>query len=218
MTDATFILSYDALSSELDAVNALIGSMGETPVASLEPGNSVDVDNALAALNEADKQLQGKGYEWNREYQFPLAIAQDGTIPVPANVLRVVKAYFQPQFSIQSPLKFVQRGTKLYNQTLQTYQFTDGPILCDLIVRLEWDLLPEAARSVIILTALGKFQSRQQQSSIVLQYNAEDLKEARATLEQQQDDESAENAIDGNANVIQGLYGIRGLRRNRQGL
>jgi hypothetical protein len=229
-TAATFILSYDALTSELDAVNQMISSMGEAPVTTLVPSPSIDVDNALAALNEADKQVQRKGWEWNREYAFPLQLAADGTCPLPANILRVVAAYESPPTDVDIPdsgvqlpgplgpsLKVVARGLQLYDQINQTYVFQNGPIYVDTIVRLQWDLLPETARAAIALTALGKFQSRSQQSSIVLQFNPQDLKEAMADLQNQQDDESQQNSIDGNNNVVQALYGFRGLRRNRQG-
>lgn len=222
-----FILNYSALTSILDVVNQLISSLGEAPVATVEPPTSSDVDLALGCINEKDIIVQTEGWEWNRLYGWPLTIARDGTVPLPSNTLRCVKAYATAgqlggvnsggfnSYAGQA-IKIVALGDKLYDQVNNTAVFTVAPVV-DLIVRRPWNEIPAIHRMLIAYEALKTFQARVQQSQITLQFNQADLDQARKLTGWQQDDESQENSIDGNVNVISALYGIGGMRRNRGG-
>lgn len=218
----TFILNFEALSSRLEVVNQLIGSLGESPVAAYDPSPSLDVDLALAAINEADKAVQKKGWRWNTNYSFLLQPNNDGSLQAPNNTLRATLAYEMQQNWLGNcingqSIAIVLRGRRFYDQTNNTYDFTGKTAYVDYVERLQWEDLPEAARGVISYEALKIFQSRVQQSSIVLQWNSDDLKKAWTTLEQQQDEESRQNVINGNASVRSRLYGLGGMRRNRAG-
>lgn len=217
----TFILDSAALTSILDAVNQLIFSLGEAPVATYDPSPSTDVDGALICINEADKAVQRKGWEWNRDYNVSYTPASDGTIQVGPNCMRAVLSYAASgNMGLNSyngqGVKVVLRGQKLYDQTNQTYTFT-SPLLLDTISRMTWDEIPESYRAWIVLDALRRFQSSVQQSAVKLQFNEQDLKEARANAEAEQDDESKQNAITGNVHALSALYGVGGMRRNRGG-
>lgn len=218
---ATFFGSFEATTSELEVINVLISSLGEAPVTQFNPSPSSDVDLALIALNEADKQVQNKGWEWNRTYQLPLALDQSGFVQLPENTLRVVQAYSTSGnlgFNSQNGMGLLvtQRGERLYDQVNHTFVFTQAPAV-DLIMRLQWCDIPDIFRNWIGFSALQKFQSRIQQSSIVLQANPRDIQDAMTTCEQWQDEQSRQSAIKGNTNVISSLYGIGGMRRNRGG-
>lgn len=200
--------------TQLQAVNVLIASLGESPIESITPPPSSDAEEALGRLNEADLEVQSEGWHWNREKDFQLSLNGDGTVSLPAQTLRMAAAYASAQNS--QPLEITARGLTLYDLGNHTNVFTAAPYV-DLIIRLDWDSLPQAARSLITLTAARRFHAGKQGSQVVLEVNAEDLARARAVLEQYEDEDAGANSVNGNLGVVTALYGIGGLRRNRGG-
>lgn len=51
--------------TELDAVNEMLGVIGEPPVNTLEVIENVDVANALRILHKTSRYVQSKGWAWN---------------------------------------------------------------------------------------------------------------------------------------------------------
>lgn len=209
-----FIVTPASLTTTLSAVNAMLRSLGESPVATLNPPPTSEVEEALNALDLTDLQVQSEGWSWNRETEFPLSVAGDQTVPLPDQTLRYATSLVDAE-----SFKVVDRGGKLYDLKNHTFLFTAGVApKADLIVRLDWDSIPQAARGYILYVATQTFHAGKQGSQIVLNVNAQDVQRARATLEQYDDEVAQQNAIDGNPNVVNMLYGIGGMRRNRGGL
>lgn len=147
---------------ELEAVNAILATIRETPVDSLESGAS-DADIALALLRAVSKQFQTTGWTFNTDKEVTLAINNDGEVPLPANVLRVIS---------QDP-NHVQRGLKLYDRSLHTYQFTTAPV-ADLVTGLSFDLLPEPARAFITVRAARRFVDRSENDQVAHSFTVQD--------------------------------------------
>lgn len=211
-----FIITPATLTTTLSAVNTMLASLGEAPISTLSPPPTSDAEEALARLNEADLDLQSAGWFWNREHDFPLSQAGDGTFSLPDQTLRMVPSASNVGAGL---LDLVDRGGKLYDRTNHTFVFPSGTaIKAELIVRLDWDSLPQAARAVIVYRATQRFHAGKQGSSIVLNVNAEDVRRAVATLEQSEDDTAQHNAIRDNVNIGQMVSGVGGMRRNRGGL
>lgn len=200
--------------SILDAVNLMIASLGEAPVTAYDPAPTNDVALAIGALNFEDLMLQSQGWHWNREDAFQLSLGTGGTVTLPDECLRVTSAYYAPNNAPSGPIDIVQRGPLLYDRIGHTNVFTVAPV-ADLILRLDWDSLPQVARAVIALRALQRFQGGVQQSQIALQLNAKDLAEAETLLEQHEDEVAGYNSVYGNVSTQSALYGAGGLRRNR---
>ena len=103
-------------SSELDAVNQILGSVGQAPVTTLDETNP-EVSLAYTTLIEVSKEVQAEGWVYNREVGYPLQPDVDGYIQIPANMLRV---------DLVSNLNNVEYDTvlregKLYDKQNQTY-------------------------------------------------------------------------------------------------
>lgn len=223
-----FIIVPATLLTQLQAVNLLISTLGEAEVDSLS-GNE-DATEALSRLNEADLECQSIGWNWNRLYGFQLTLNDDGTITLPDETLGLTAAYAQGNSpgpfqglvssgNLGQRINVVQRGTLLFDPVNNTTVFPYAPIV-DLIVRIDWDSLPQVARQYITYKAAQRFHARKQGEGIVLQVNTEDIKDAFQTLNQREDENvpGQLNSIDGNANVLQAIYGVGGMRRNRAGL
>lgn len=210
-----FIVTPASLTTTLAAVNTMLASIGEQPISTLTPVPTSDAQEALDRLDEMDLNVQSEGWSWNREYEFQLTLASDGTIPLPNMTLRATLSPDQV-----GDFQVVPRGSNLYDLKNHTFDFSAGGVApkMELVVRLDWDSLPQAARSYIVYVATQRFHASKQGSEIVLNVNSADVARARATLQQYDDEVAPVNAIDGNQNVLNAIYGVNGMRRNRGGL
>ncbi|MFZ3194095.1 MAG: hypothetical protein WA154_12935 [Moraxellaceae bacterium] len=210
---ADFILSPSSLTTIDQAANIIVTTLGEAPVTNVEQGASSDVDIALICLDMADLQVQVRGWSWNTEDNWSLALDTDAKVPLPEQTLRVAAAYWN---SGGLPARVVQRGSFLYDLDQHSLLFDRAPVV-DLVVRLSWDELPQAARMYATLVATQSFHARMQERPILLNVNAQDLKMALVNLEQHEDVVGNYNSIHGNPSVSSALQGDRGMRRNRNG-
>jgi len=60
-----------ATSTELDAVNSILMSVGESPVNTLDT-QSPEVVIAQSTLRQVCREIQSEGWSYNTEYEFPL--------------------------------------------------------------------------------------------------------------------------------------------------
>lgn len=193
---------------KLFAVNVLLQAIGEAPVNSIEVSESVDVAAAVQTLDEISLAVQARGWHWNREHGLSLAPNSENNIVLPANNLRVVKAYREAS---QLPERVSERGSRLYDQTNKTYQFTE-PLKVDLILYLAFDELPAYAVRYITIRAAKQFQGRLQTNSLVDRITDEEVGDAIATMEQAEDEAQTHNSITGNAQNYNRTHG-RARRR-----
>ena len=141
------------LTSKLEAVNSMLGHIGETPVNSISNTNALPVSaaTAISALDEISRAVQSDGWQFNTEVNVSLSPAGDGTITLSEDILEL-----DP---IDKTIDVVQRGLSLFDRSNNTTVFTK-----DLKVNqtrlLDWDSLPEPARRYIVLRASRVFQGR----------------------------------------------------------
>ncbi len=138
--------------TELEAVNAMLGSVGEAPVSQLDNVGLGDAASARQTLHNNSRRIQKRGWSWNTDFNMTLALAIDGTIPVPSNTLKVNPTGNYDKAGI------IQRGVQLYDAVNHTYVFT-AAVTVDLVSFLNFELLPETARQAIFLAAATSFQS-----------------------------------------------------------
>lgn len=195
------------LSTRLRAVNVLLGAIGESPVSSIETSQAVDVANAEATLTEIDNAVQSEGWSFNREENRTLSRDDDSEIPLPANTLSAA----QFRWSASGGEAMVsQRGRRLYDRKAGSYAFT-ADVDADLIVKLDWEDLPEYARRYITIRAARQFQMRHQGSLNVDRITAQEELQAKVTLEQREDEAAHNNRLSDNPETYGRLHG--GARR-----
>lgn len=197
------------LTTKLAAVNVLLSTIAESPVSSVDTSISVDVAAAVNALDEVDRALQTKGWHWNREESLSLSPDGSGEIVLPDNYLWVGAAYWTGS---TSPVRVSERGRKLYNRDDHSYIFAN-PVSLDLVLKLDWEEMPEYARQYITIAAAELFQARQQGSSIVERVTRSDVEAKMALIEQREDEAEENNNVGGNRYVISTL-GSRVRRRS----
>jgi hypothetical protein len=161
--------------TELDAVNTMLSTIGEAPTNSLQ-GGSVDVGTARNILTSVSREVQSLGWHFNTEKDFRLLPDADTRqINLPANTLRVDTVGQDLLTDV------VQRGTKLYDRLRHTYLF-DAAITTDIVVFLAFDELPEAARRYITIRAARIFQESMVGSETLSAFTRRDEAIALAAL------------------------------------
>lgn len=173
--------------TELEAVNYIIGTIGEMPFDSLEDASVGDVVKARAMLAFKNRQLQATGWEWNREEDLELTPNESGEILLPANTLSVDAS--------DHTKKIVERGRKLYDREAKTFVFTE-PVKVDLITLLPFEEIPQTARDFITISAGRVFQAGFVGSQILDRLNEDDEQIAMIALLRDEEVSADNNMLD----------------------
>lgn len=160
--------------TKLDAVNTMLGTIGEASLTSLDGTLPADAVTAQKVLLEISRTVQTKGWDFNtiERVEFPMDVG--GEIPIAGSVLR---ADFRRGLTDD-----VKRGAKLYNKTNQTFIYTSAKTADEVVYFLQWDDLPEEARRYIEIRAARVFSQRTIGSAELRGFTAEDEREAKGVL------------------------------------
>lgn len=173
--------------TELEAINEMLRAIGESPVSSVDNGNS-DVTTALDLLRSHSRRVQALGWHFNTEREYIITPDGNGYLNVPSNALRIDTAGYSQYTDV------VQRGTKLYDKDNKTYVFTE-PVTVDMVVGLTWDELPESARAHITSLAGLEFVDTDIGSDTRHQFTAQRVSMTRALLEAEETDNADYNML-----------------------
>lgn len=184
------------LTTELDAINIMLGTIGESPINSLDAATGVvDAVTARSILAEVAVQVQEEGWHFNTEYEFVLS-PDAGTqeIYVAPNTIEVDVSPYTTDVDVAI------RGNRLYDRKNKTYQFSQD-IKADLTILLEFNELPQAARHYITIRSARVFQQRVVGSQLLGAYTEQD--EARALRAMRRYE-----ARTGDYNILTGNYSV----------
>lgn len=163
----------------LDAVNALLQAIRVAEVSSLALVDAnTDSAGAKKAIDQASREVQLEGWNFNREREAVYDIDPSGYINLPANTLKVHTARYS------SGNRLVQRGLRLYDPKKRTFVFTESATV-DIVLGLEFAELPFAARALITGTAARRFCLPRLPESSTFEYTKEYLMWARGELERE---------------------------------
>jgi hypothetical protein len=144
--------------TELDAVNAILRVIGQSPVNTLSVDGLLDVSNARAELHDVSRTVQSIGWGWNTDDNFSLPrVAISNHIIVPATALQVDAS--------DKALDIVQRYNNaagsmcFYNRTDKTFTFEED-LEADITWFYAFEQLPQAARQYITIRAARALQAK----------------------------------------------------------
>lgn len=135
----------------LQAVNIILGAMGEPAVSTLE-GAGVDASIASDLIDERSMTVQMKGWHWNTEDRR-IHPNSDNEIVLPANLLKIVERKY-------SNHDVIVRGKRLFDKKTNTFKFTN-PVDVEVVIMLPFEDLPVTGRSFIAYSSAAIFQQRQ---------------------------------------------------------
>jgi hypothetical protein len=141
--------------TELNAVNTILATIGEAAVNSLDDAKPVDAANALNTLREVSRDVQSRGWSWNTDYKYPVARDGDNKLPVPSNSVRV--SVPSGRYTDIDP---IPRGAFFYDRKNHTYTFTKSIELQSVVWALDFTDLPEIARRHVTIKAARTFVDR----------------------------------------------------------
>lgn len=187
-----------SMTSELDAVNIMLGTIGESPINSLDAATGVvDAVTARAILSEVSVQVQEEGWHFNTEYEFVLTPSLDTKeIYVPANAIEVDASAYD-----RNDIDVAIRGNRLYDRKNKTFQFQQD-IKADLTILLEFNELPQAARHFITIRAARVFQQRVIGSDTLGSFTERDEARALRSMRRYESRTADYNILTGNYSVM----------------
>ena len=163
------------LTSKLEAVNSMLGHIGESPVNSISDTNALPVSaaTAVSVLDEISRAVQAEGWHFNTELKVTLTPASDNTITLGSDIIEVD--------AIDTTIDIVQRGLNLFDRSNNSTTFSSN-LEVNLTRLLDFTSLPEVARRYITLRASRVFQGRMVGSRELEALIARDEYNARADL------------------------------------
>lgn len=160
-------LSYTP-TTELQAVNMMLGTIGEQPVTSVADTPVSEASIAYNILHAVNRDVQAIGLKCNTEENYTIALSI-GTAPLPAATLKV-SAYNNSD-------DYTMRGTYLYDRKNHTTAFTLAPVV-DIVLFQAFTNLPQSVRHYITVKAARIFQSQVVGSDILDKLTDAEEKEA----------------------------------------
>jgi len=185
-----------ALTTKLEAVNTMLGVIGESPVNTIS-GSSlpVSVVTALNVLDEVSREVQSEGWHFNTEFEYPMARNSSNQFPLPTNTLKI-----DVPIDKYTDVDIVQRGTTLYDRKNHTDVF-DEDMDVTITFELTFEELPQQFRTYVNIKAARKFANRFLGSPEIEAFTLRDEINAKATAVDS-DSENADRTIFDNYDVL----------------
>ena len=187
-----------APTTELEAINTMLSTIGEAPVNTVEDNGIVDAVIARQILRSTSREVQARGWHFNTERGFLLTPDSEGFITLPPTVLRVDTVEESQDIDV------VLRGNRLYDRRNHTFKF-NKPIRVDAVILLPFDELPEVAREYITIRAARIFQERVVGSDSLSSFSKNDELRALVALQEMEADTADYNILTDNYSVARVL-------------
>ena len=162
--------------TELSAVNSILGSIGQSPITTLDFTNP-EISFIFNLLKESNVDVQNEGWVYNREEHVEFQPdANTGNIIVPVDILRIdITNGYQDRF-----FDLVKRNGKLYDKIMHTDVFT-APIYCDVVRLFPFEDLPSVFKRYITYKAAGRAATQLIANSDLFKLLAQQEASARAS-------------------------------------
>ena len=166
--------------TELEAVNTILSTIGEAPLSTLTGSLPVDGTTAKNILNEISREVQSAGWHFNTQYKVDLTRDTDNKVPIGTDVVRVElnNKYDKSSYDV------VQRGTYLFNLAKNSETFDQDFTENTLIYLLDFDKLPEQARRYITIRSARVFHDRTLGANTLHKFSSEDEARSLSVMKQ----------------------------------
>ena len=210
-------VSYGA-STELDAVNSILMSVGESPVNSLSV-QSPEVVIAQKTLQQVCREILAEGWKFNTETQYPITLDTNDHAIVPANVLQIDLNRFRHPDAYDTVKKSDSGTMKLYDLHEHSFKFENssgGKIYVDIIWMIVFADIPQVFKDYITVRAARIASNRMVNNPEAAELIAQDEAQARATAleyDTNQGDYNIFNNQEGRLNATQVYRPYKVLQR-----
>ena len=183
-------ISY-GVSTELDAVNSILMSVGETPVNTLTV-QSPEVAIAQKTLRQVCREIQAEGWSYNTENQYPIDLDTNNQCIIPNNVLQLDLNIFEHGKDYDVVRRSDNGVMKVYDKKNHTFTFENcSKLYFDIIWMLDFEDLPQVFKDYITTRASRIASNRMinsQPSAKLLESDEAAARAAAVQYEMQQSD------------------------------
>ena len=200
--------------SELDAVNTILSTIGEPPINSLTGQQNQDAAIARNILSEISREVQSQGWHFNTLHNISLSPDSNKHIILSNEVVRVDNDTSIPRdgsvSAVNESRSVIQRGNKLFDKTNNTFEFSTS-IRLTLVYLYPFEELPEPARRYVNIKAARVFQDRLVGSQKGNMFTMQDEMRALSILKEYEGD-TADHSIFDNQDVLSIVNRRSGIR------
>ena len=185
-------MTIQTRTTELEAVNTILSTIGEAPLNTLTGSLPVDGTMAQNILDEINREVQSIGWHWNTHYKVDLSRDTDNKIPVGTDVLRI---QLNTKYD-RSSYDIVQRDNYLYNLADNSEIFSSDFTETNVIYLLDLTKIPEQARRYITIRSARVFHDRTLGANTIHKFSSEDEARSLAVLRQAETQTGEYNIFD----------------------
>ena len=179
--------------TQLECVNTMLSTIGESPVNSLSGVLPLDASTAVNILNEVNREVQSAGWKFNTSWKVSLNRDVNNKLVVGADVLHIEFNHLRESKSSYDP---VLRGNYLYNLAGETFTWTKDFEYVTVFYLLDFENIPEQARRYITVRASRIYHDRTLGSQSIHKFSMQDELGALALLKQTESDTADHNIFD----------------------
>ena len=145
-------ISY-GVSTELDAVNSILMSVGESPVNTLTV-QSPDAVIALKTLRQVCREIQAEGWSYNTETEYPIDLDTNNQCVIPDNIIQIDINIYQHGKDFDVVRRSDNGIMKVYDKKNHSFTFDNATKLYfDIVWMLDFDSLPQPFKDYITVRA-----------------------------------------------------------------
>ncbi len=175
-------MTIQTRTTELEAVNTILSTIGEAPLSTLTGSLPVDGTMAKSVLNEINREVQSMGWHFNTQPKVTLSKdAGNSTIPLATNVLRVE---LNPYLHSKTDFDIVQRDNILFNLVTNTSTFTEDLKDVKVVYLLDFSEIPEQAKRYITIRSARVFHDRTLGANTLHKFSVADEEKSLVILRQ----------------------------------
>ena len=167
--------------SELEAVNTILSTIGESPLNTLSGSLPVDGTIAKNVLSEVSREVQSQGWHFNTHYKVPLSRDTNNKIPLATNIVRVE---IDPRQYSKVSYDIVQRNNFLFNLAKNEDTFDTNFKDATAVYLLPFDEIPEQAKRYITIRSARIFHDRTLGANTIHKFSQEDEAKSLSILKQ----------------------------------
>ena len=174
-------MTIQTRTTELEAVNTILSTIGESPLNTLSGSLPVDGTIAKNVLSEVSREVQSQGWHFNTHYKVTLSRNTDNKIPLATNIVRVE---LDPRQYSKTSYDIVQRNNFLYNLAKNEDTFDVNFKDVTAVYLLPFDEIPEQAKRYITIRSARIFHDRTLGANTIHKFSLEDEAKALSILKQ----------------------------------
>ena len=146
-------ISY-GVSTELDAVNSILMSVGESPVNTITNVQSPEVAIAQKTLRQVCREIQAEGWSYNTENEYPIDLDTNNQCIVPNNILQIDLNIYQHGKDFNVVVRSDNGVKKIYDKKNHTFTFENcSKLYFDIVWMFDFEDLPQAFKDYVTAKA-----------------------------------------------------------------